>query len=250
LRRGSSIALPGLIAGAWLTILVTQLTGTAAALHHHALIEGGPPIWEAIPLFLFGWLVMVVAMMLPASMPTLRIVETAARGLARPRLARSTFLLGFGLVWVVFGSIAFLGDMVLHHVVDTTPWLAARPWLIEAGILAIAGGYQFAPTKRRDLAACRHPGDPASTAPMLEQDPTRLGLRHGLACFGSSWALMLLMFGEGFGNLWWMAAMTGVMVYETSGRHGPRAASLVGIILLLAALTVLSSPLPGGGVTL
>lgn len=40
------------------------------------------------------------------------------------------------------------------------------------------------------------------------------------------------------------------MVYETSGRHGQRAASIVGIIPLLAALTVLSSPLPGGGVTL
>ena len=193
---------------------------------------------------------MVVAMMLPASLPTVRVVESAARALTRPRRARSTFMLGFGFVWLVFGLVAFLGDMVLHHVVDTTPWLAARPWLIEAGILAIAGGYQFAPSKRRDLAACRHSGDPASTAPILEQDAVRLGLRHGLACFGSSWALMLLMFGEGFGNLWWMGALTGVMVYETSGRHGQRAASLVGIILLSAAPTVLSSPLPGGGVTL
>ena len=58
------------------------------------------------------------------------------------------------------------------------------------------------------------------------------------------------MFAEGFANLWWMAALTAMMTYETSGRHGQRAASLVGIILLLAALTVLSSPLPGGAVTL
>ena len=52
----------------------------------------------------------------------------------------------------------------------------------------------------------------------------RLVLGGWLACFGSSWALMLLMFGEGFGNLWWMGALTGVMVYETGGRHGQRPA--------------------------
>lgn len=74
----------------------------------------------------------------------------------------------------------------------------------------------------------------------------RLGLRHGLACLGSSWALMLLMFAEGFGNLWWMVALTAVMVYETAGRHDQRAASAAGVALILAALAVLSG-VPAGG---
>jgi predicted metal-binding membrane protein len=249
-RGRSSLATPALIAAAWLAILAAQATGAAAALHHHALIEGGPPLWAAIPLFMLGWAVMVVAMMLPASLPTIRLVESAGATLTRPRHASFVFLLAFGVTWVTFGLLAFLGDMVVHHVVDTTPWLAARPWLIEAGVLALAGGYQFMPSKRRSLAACRHLADPATSAPSLEDGAARTGLRHGLDCLGSSWALMLLMFAEGFGSLWWMAALTGVMVYETSGRHGQRASAAVGIILLLAALTVLSSPLPGGGVTL
>ena len=193
---------------------------------------------------------MVVAMMLPASLPTIRLIESAGVTLTRPRHARLVFLIAFGFAWATFGLLAFLGDMVVHHVVDTTPWLASRPWLIEAGVLALAGGCQFLPSKRQSLAACRHLADPASSAGSLVDGAARAGLRHGLDCLGSSWALMLLMFAEGFGSLWWMVALTAVMGYETAGRHGQRASAAVGIILLLAALTVLSSPLPGGGVTL
>lgn len=237
---------PAMIAGSWVIVLVAQATGTAAALHHHALIEGGPPLWVAIPLFLVAWQVMVVAMMLPASLPTIRVVEAAMRMLDRPRRARAAFLGAFAVSWAVFGLLAFTGDFVLHHVVDTTPWLAARPWLIEAGILAVAGAYQFVPLKRRSLAACRHPGSLAPTAPVPEQGAARLGLRHGLDCLGSSWALMLVMFAAGFASLWSMAALTVLMVYEATGRHGHRAATAAGIVLILASLTTLSGPLPGG----
>jgi hypothetical protein len=40
------------IAGAWLIAVVAQATGNAALLHHHALIESGPPLWVAVPIFL------------------------------------------------------------------------------------------------------------------------------------------------------------------------------------------------------
>ena len=33
----------------------------------------------------------------------------------------------------------------------------------------------------------------------IGRPPALSGLAHGLACLGSSWALMLLMFGEGLG---------------------------------------------------
>jgi len=46
---------------------------------------------------------------------------------------------------------------------------------------------------------------------------------------------MLLMFAEGFANLWWMVALTAVMVYEATGRFGQRAAVVVGLALLVAA---------------
>jgi predicted metal-binding membrane protein len=235
-----SSVVPTAIVGAWLVAVVAQGTGNAVLLHHHALIEGGPPLWVAVPLFLVAWQVMIAAMMLPPSLPTIRVVEAALGDLTRPLYAEATFLGAFALVWTVFGLLAFMGDVALHHVVDATPWLAARPWLIEASVLALAGAYQFAPLKRRTLAACRHPaGLLPAAAPPLRRSPIELGFDHGLACLGSSWALMVLMFAEGFANLEWMAALTVVMVYEAAGRHGQRAASAIGLSILAFAAGVL-----------
>jgi predicted metal-binding membrane protein len=234
------------IAGAWLVAIVAQATGNAALLHHHTLIEDGPPLWIGVPLFLLGWQVMIAAMMLPASLPTIRVMNRGVATLARPRLAQAVFLGAFALVWTIFGLLAFAADFGLHHFVDATPWLAARPRLIEAGVLAITGAYQFAPFKARSLAACRHSTGLLPSGALPRRGAFQLGLDHGLACLGSSWALMLLMFAEGFANLWWMVALTAVMVYETSGRHGRRAASGAGITLLLVALTVLVDPLVTG----
>ena len=241
--RARSVARPSgavtaTISAAWLTLLAADASGVGDALHHHALAEGGPPLWVAVPVFLVAWQVMVAAMMLPASLPAIEAIESTLRGVVRPGQALVTYLAAFGLVWAVFGLAAFLGDVVLHRTVDATPWLAERPWLIEAGVIAVAGAYQFAPLKRRSLATCRHPGSLAARA--VGASAARVGLCDGLACLGSSWALMLLMFGEGLAGLGWMVALTAVMAYETSGRHGQRVARLIGAILLLAALGTLS----------
>jgi predicted metal-binding membrane protein len=219
---------------AWGLAIGSQWTGEAPLLHHHALIEGGPPLWIAVLLFLVGWQVMIAAMMLPASLPTIRLVTTAIGHRAR-------FLLAFATVWTVFGLFAFGGDWVLHHIVDATPWLAARPWLIEGGVLGLAGAYQLSPFKRRSLAACRHPVALVAKSRPRDLGAIDLGVAHGFDCLGSSWALMLLMFAEGFANLWWMVALTGLMVYETSSRHGQWLASFSGVILLTLSLgTILS----------
>jgi len=244
LRRPRHVDIPILVVACWAILVVAELTGASAALHHHALIEGGVPLIAAVPMFLVGWLVMAVAMMLPASLRAIQLAEAAASPAISPRRARSAFLASFALVWTVFGLVAFLGDVGLHHVVDTTPWLAERPWLIEAGILALAGGYQLVPLKRRSLAACRHPVESAVTA--STGSIGRFDISHGLACLGNSWALMLLMFAEGFASIVWMVALTALMIYEATGRHGQRAASIAGVALILAALAALSGVAVGG----
>ena len=231
------------VAGAWLIAVVAQATGNAGLLHHHALIEGGAPPWIGVPAFLLGWYVMLAAMMVPGSLPTFRVANASIGRLPRPRFAQAAFAVAFAVVWTAFGLLAFAGDLAIHRAVDATPWLAARPWLIEASVLALAGAYQFAPLKRRSLAVCRHPVGTRSPAAQLRRGAFQRGLDDGLACLGSSWALMLLMFAEGFANLWWMVALTALMVYEANGRHGERAASAAGIVLLLAGLTALSTPL-------
>jgi predicted metal-binding membrane protein len=226
-----------LIVGAWLMTLIAQSTGNAALLHHQALVVGGPPPWMAVPIFLLGWQVMIVAMMLPASLPSVAVFSAGAERLARPRQALAIFLASYAFIWTAFGLVALSGDAVLHRFVDATPWLAARPWLIEAAVLALAGAWQLTPLKRRCLAACRHPAGLLSTT-LSRRGAFAVAVDHGLACLGSSWALMLLMFAEGFGNLWWMIALTALMAYETNGRDGQRGALVAGAFLLLFAAVV------------
>ena len=185
-------------------------------------------------------------MMLPASLPPspawLALGHGTAAAVARssrPSSAHSRRLGAFGLV-------AFVGDVVLHRVVDATPWLAPRPWLVEAGVLVLAGAYQSTPLKRRVLVACRRSG-----RTRLDRGPQRIrvartGLRHGLDCLGSSWALMLLMFAEGFANLWWMAALTAIMTYEATGRRGARLATWAGFALVFLGVAALSPSAPTG----
>jgi predicted metal-binding membrane protein len=228
-----------LIGAAWLVTVLLQVTGHAGALHHHELIEGppagaAPPLWLAISLFVLAWQLMTASMMLPAS---LRAVGAAAtsRFVRRPEVALIGFLAAYFLVWTGFGLAAFAGDMGLHRLVDMTPWLEARPWLIEAGVLALAGAYQLLPLRRRALEACRHP----RSARWRERGDLAAGIRvgfdHALDCLASSWALMLLMFAAGVANLAWMVAIAAVMAYEVLGRHGARFGTAVGLVLLAIA---------------
>jgi hypothetical protein len=70
----------------------------------------------------------------------------------------------------------------------------------------------------------------------------RLGLGHGLYCLGRRWALMLVMFAAGVARLWGMAALTAVMVYEKTGRHGAAVTPVVGVGLLLLSAATLAHP--------
>ncbi|MBV8197667.1 MAG: DUF2182 domain-containing protein [Candidatus Eremiobacteraeota bacterium] len=238
-----SLAIPFAIAAAWIIAIVAQLTGSAPLLHHHALIEGGPAPGVAALLFILAWLVMIAAMMLPSSLPLMRMFAVVSTGQRNAGYALFAFVGGYVLVWSAFGLVAFGGDVVLHATVDRTPWLAARPWLIAGAILALAGIYQFTPLKDRCLQVCRLPAN------FLMHHYRRgvqaafdLGRRHGIFCVGCCWALMLIGFAAGFANLWWMAALTALMVYEKIARRGRRAVPVAGIALLGWSALILAQP--------
>src|SRR5947208_2736454 len=71
-NRSPFAFLPWAIAGAWTVAIVAWARGWGHTLGHDHLIEHGPPLWMALLLFLAGWQVMVVAMMLPSSLPVFR----------------------------------------------------------------------------------------------------------------------------------------------------------------------------------
>ena len=88
------------IAIAWAVTIAAQSSGKAVLLNHGRLIEGAwpflkpPPLWVALPLFLLAWEVMVVAMMLPSSLPMVRLFRVASARQPRPAAVQGAFLGG------------------------------------------------------------------------------------------------------------------------------------------------------------
>jgi predicted metal-binding membrane protein len=227
------------IAFAWALAIAAQLAGDATKLHHGALIHSSLPRLAALAVFLLGWQAMIAAMMLPSSLPLVHLFARASAAQPRPRQAMAAFLGGYAAVWTAFGALAFIGDVGIHAAVDNLPWLAHHDWLIAGTTLALAGTFQFSSLKDACLRECRHPG--AFLLRHYDRGPAaafRLGRAHGVYCLGCCWALMLVMFGAGVASLWWMGALTALMVYEKTGQRGDRVVPVAGVaFLLLAGLT-------------
>lgn len=241
-------AVTAAIAGAWALALAVETTGVGGGLRHDALIEQGPPIWVALPVGLLVWQAMVAAMMLPSSLPLVRLFARASTGQPQPRQAMAAFLGGYALAWTIFGMMAFLGDLALHRTIEAVPVLHAHEWALDGMVLAVAGAFQFTSLKEACLRRCRHPA--AFLLRYYERGPAggfRLGARHGAFCVGCCWALMLVMFAVGVANLVWMAALTALMVHEKTRPLGARSVPITGIALLSgAAITLLYSAMTAG----
>jgi predicted metal-binding membrane protein len=200
----------------------------------------------ALGLFLLAWQLMIVAMMLPSSLPLIRLFSRASANQPRPTRAMGAFLGGYAAVWTWFGVIAFLGDMGVHRLVGRWAWLAARPSLIGGAVLLLAGGFQFSKLKDRCLRVCRHPaGYLLQHYRRGTRAAFRLGAGHGVFCVGCCWALMLVAFAAGVANLWWMAALTAVMVFEKTGRGGRRGVRPIGLGLIVLGVLMLAAPSVG-----
>jgi predicted metal-binding membrane protein len=239
--RGVPLSIVAAIAAAWVAAVLAEVTGTAALLHHDALLSEGLPSAWAVAGFLVAWQVMVAAMMLPSSLPLVKMFATAsARAPGRGR-AMAAFLGGYVLVWTAFGALAFAADLALHAGVNASSFLADHEWAIAGSVVALAGLFQFTSLKDACLDKCRHPSS------FMIRHYRRgagggfaLGARHGVFCVGCCWALMLLMFALGATNLILMALLTALMVHEKTRPSGHRAVPVTGVTLLALASVVLA----------
>jgi predicted metal-binding membrane protein len=206
----------------------------------HAMHMGGTPLLFGA-VFVFGWLLMTVAMMLPTSMPLILLFQKIVRGRPRSSWLIAILIGGYLAVWTLFGVLAHFLNLAIRAGVRAVPSLADHPWILACSILGLAGLYQFSPLKYSCLDKCRSPmtfvvqhwGGGNETAQAL-----RLGMSHGLFCVGCCWSLMLLMFAVGSGSLGWMLALGLVMAAEKNLPWGRRLSAPVGIVLLVSALVV------------
>jgi predicted metal-binding membrane protein len=199
-------------------------------------------------LYVAGWVLMLGAMMLPTTLPVLWIFgRMTAQRWDRRRLM-AALVAGYVAAWVAFGVLAHLGDAVVVAGVRRSVWLTFDGWALGAAVLALAGGFQFSGLKRRCLERCRSPLGLVmqhwrGARPMAEA--WGLGLAHGVFCVGCCWALMLVMFVVGTGNVGWMLLLGLVMAAEKNLAWGRRLSAPVGLGLIGWSVAVVALHLPG-----
>jgi predicted metal-binding membrane protein len=247
IRRDPGTILWAMAGACWMVTVGLIIVGGINVADHDTVIEDSPLPWPLLlTAFVGAWLVMVGAMMLPTTVPMVRLFTVISARTPHPWSARATFFAAYLTVWTGFALVALGGDTGVHTLVDHWSWLHAREGLVLAGALAVAGLVQFSPLKERCLTLCRDP------KAFLYQHYRRglggawtVGIRHGLSCLGCCWGLMLVMFATGVGSLAWMAGLTVVMVAEKTTRWGLRLVAPVGIALLLAATAIAAGELVG-----
>jgi predicted metal-binding membrane protein len=229
----------GMVVLAWVSLAVWGLSPYDRYLSHHALdLVGTGAAGLLLWVFVGGWTLMVIAMMLPTSLQLLFVFRRVTGGRANRNTLISLVLAGYLLAWVAFGMLVILADLGLHQFVHASTLLTAHPWLMTAGVFGIAGAYQFTSLKYQCLDKCRSPLSFVTSywsGRNEGRNALMLGVHHGIFCVGCCWSLMLLMFAVGHGNLGWMLLLGVVMGAEKNLRWGRSLSKPLGIVLLSTA---------------
>jgi predicted metal-binding membrane protein len=239
-RRAFLWSIGSLVILAWLTLWIWDRSPYGRYLDHGrlgeiGLCDGAASVLVPVALYLFGWILMTTAMMLPTTLPLLKIFHRLTARRPEQSQLMALLITGYLAVWAAFGLAAHLADWGLHELVERTAWLEANASVIGASTLLLAGGFQFSRLKYRCLDKCRAP-----LSFVMEywrgghdrRNALSLGIHHGLFCVGCCWALMLLMFGVGVGNIGWMLALGVVMGVEKNLPWGRKLSVPLGVGLV------------------
>jgi predicted metal-binding membrane protein len=193
--------------------------------------------------FLFGWTAMMVAMMVPATLPLILLYRTIARtrlGLAHAQIGTAVLLLGYVAVWAMVGLPVY----AYNSLSSTAGSLAA---VLPALLLIIGGAFQFTPLKRICHTRCSSPlfflmqkWRPGAAGAL------RLGMLHGFDCLGCCAGLMVGLVALGMMNLAWMLTAAVIIFTEKAIPNSHRIAWPLGVVMVAGGVVLLATSLLGG----
>jgi predicted metal-binding membrane protein len=188
--------------------------------------------------FLGMWVVMMVAMMLPALVPTLWRYRRAVGRAGALQLGSLTALVGVGyfFVWTVLGLAAFSLGITLAAVTMERPELARAVPIAAGVIVLIAGALQFTAWKFRHLACCREMPGRGLMVPAHAGTAWRHGLRLGLHCSCCCVGLTAVLLVIGVMDLRVMAAIAAAIAIERLAPAGERVARATGAFTIAAGV--------------
>lgn len=189
------------------------------------------------------WSVMMAAMMLPTLVPTLNAYEGLMDSADGTPAGWWGLILGYSAIWVLFSIAMTLLQMLFLAIgaVDALGMATSR-WF-AAGLLIIAGAYQFSKLKEACRNACQSPmAFFLGNWSVGFQGGAVMGLRLGVTCAGCCWAIMALGFVGGVMNLVWMGLATLFMVLEKLPQLGGYLTRPLGAALITGGLLLMVWP--------
>jgi predicted metal-binding membrane protein len=241
-RRRENL-LPGLVlvalAAAGWAYIAYEATSMGIAMGTTMAMGG---TWGAT-LFLSGWTAMMVAMMVPATLPLVLLYRTIARNRlasAQARVGMVALLAGYVAIWVAAGVPVYAYSLFAG-------WVGSLAGVLPALLLIVGGAYQFTPLKSICHAQCSSP------LFFLMQNwragvggALRLGVIHGFDCLGCCAGLMVGLVGLGMMNLAWMLSAALVIFAEKTIPNSHRIARPLGVAMVAGGVVLLVTSLLGG----
>jgi predicted metal-binding membrane protein len=174
--------------------------------------------------FIWMWVVMMMAMMMPSLVPALWRYRQAMEKPGNTRLGWLTVLTGLGyfIVWTAIGGVVYLLKIAMAAAEVRFPELINAVPFAVAFVMLSVGALQFSAWKARHLACCRAPVCHlrlASDSVTAWRYGIRLGMHCANCCVGST-ALLLVV---GIMDLRAMALVTTAITAE---RFAPTAAPI------------------------
>ena len=193
--------------------------------------------------FVSGWTAMMVAMMVPATLPLILLYRAVARKRLGPIEARAdtaALLLGYVAVWALAGLPVYAYALAAENV-------GRFAVVLPAALLVIGGAYQFTPLKSRCHARCSSP----LSFLMRKWKPgtvgaLRLGALHGVDCLGCCAGLMAGLVALGMMNLALVFTAALVVFAEKTLPEGHRVARPLGVVMVAGGVVLLGLTLLGG----
>jgi predicted metal-binding membrane protein len=195
-------------------------------------------------MFIAMWAAMMVAMMLPSSLPILLVYRRTLAFRGEPGLAFALWSLGaaYFAVWTAFGVVAYLGGLGIAAAAMRSEAVARSVPLATGLALVVAGAYQLTPWKSACLRHCRDPLRLiAAHLGGGRRGAVALGLHHGAFCAGCCSGLMVVQLSLGIMSVAAMIAVAAVIAAEKLLPQGLAIARGAGVAAIAAGFFLAGS---------
>lgn len=181
-----------------------------------------------------GWLLMSVAMMVPAALPVARGHALGALWARRQRTV-GLFFAGYIAVWAAFGAAAFA------VIAGAEAGLGVPEDALLVAVLLLAATWELTAPKWRSVRACHRVAPLPPRGARADRACLRAGVVYGRRCVTGCWAAMLAMAVAGHASMGLMVLLAAIVAAEKLLVRSARFALPLAGLLAYAALVTAAS---------